>query len=98
MVREVLEQVELRDDAGRAIAADRHQGRDAAAQQGERLVERRRRLHQRQRRIHHLADRPFDDGRVAVGAIEQTSLTDRSDEPDDVVALGLLRTGNWLIP
>ena len=51
----------------------------------------RRRLDERQRRVHDLADGPLDDARVAVGAVEQAPLADRSDEPDDVVALGLLR-------
>ena len=44
---------------------DRDERRRAAAQQGERLVERRGRVHERQRRLHHLADGPFDDRRVA---------------------------------
>ena len=62
-----------------------------AAEQRERLVERGRRLDQRQRRVHHLADGPLDDDRVAEGPVEQALLADRPDEPDDVVALGLLR-------
>ena len=62
----------------------------AARQQRERLVERRRGLDQRERRIHDLADRPLDDGRVAVRPLEQALLADRADDAHDRVALGVL--------
>src|SRR5262245_58147822 len=68
---EVLEEIELRHDARRLLAADRDDGRRADAQQGEGVVERGRRIDERERRVHHLADGPLHDGRVAEGPIQQ---------------------------
>ena len=48
-MRQVLEEVELGDDAGRAIAARRDHGRGVTGQQRERLVEARVEGDQRQR-------------------------------------------------
>ena len=81
---------------GRTIAADRHERRGGRAgrttgQERERLVQARADVESRQWPVHHLADRPLDDGRIAVGAVKQTLLADRADDADDLGALGRFR-------
>ena len=90
MVGEVLEQVELRDHPDRSLVLDRDEGRGAAGEEDERLIERRGGRDEQEGRVHQLPDRPLDDRRVTVGALEQTLLADRADEPADHGAGGIL--------
>src|SRR5258706_4431831 len=89
-MRQVLEQVELGDNASGLLTADRHERGRSAAEQGERLVERRRRVDERQWPLHDLADRTLDDRRIAVGLFEQRTLADRADEAGDRISRRVL--------
>ena len=90
MVREVFEQVELGDDADRPIAPDGDQRVGPARQQRERAVECGRDIDERKRPVHDLTDGPLHGGRVAKRPVQEALLGDRTDEPAQGVAVGLL--------
>src|SRR5438874_2519510 len=71
MVGEVLQQVQLRDDADRAAISDRQQRGGAVREQPEGIVRARIDVQGWQRAIHDLAHRPANDLGVAIGALEE---------------------------
>ena len=87
-VGEVLEEVELRDDAEGVAVADHEDRVGASRQEAVGLVDAGTLVDLRERPTHDLTDRSVDDARVAVRSIEEGSL---AHGPDEALERGAIR-------